>query len=924
MQDEALLAREPELEEIESFLADIVDGPAALVLEGTPGIGKTTLWLAAVARARELGHRVLAARPAETEIAFAFAALADLLGDAFAERRDELPPPQERALAAALLLEDPGDTADARTIAAATSSLLSLLAREGPLLVAIDDAQWLDPAARRALTFALRRLEGTVGVAVTVRSDAGAGAPLDLADALPPARLRTITVGPLSLGTVHHLVHERIGISPPRPVLSRLVADSGGNPYHALEIARLLAQEPPERRVDDPLPLPRTARELAADRLEPLSQAARAATLAAAAAGRPTTTLLAELLGDDAGTALAEAEAAGVLVLEGERIRFTHPLLASAAYGSPPAGERRALHERLAELSDEPEERARHLARSGADVDSSRAALIETGATRAWRRGGTDAAAELFEAARIVTPPDETIAIARRLLGAATAFNATGDFAAARTRAEEALALARDGTAAADALVLLAGLDWLEGAAGSATQRVEEALALTTGDPARQAPIYAAFIRFNFAYDLGRALEYAEAAVDRFDEGEHPLPLAHALADRLFAAALRGRPVATDMLDRALRLEERSASELTGGPQPMPLIWFHCTDAFEAARRRFAWEDAWLRQRGEELWRADRQSHLAVAELRSGDWRAAEALTADAVAVAERFDTSGPRAMMFEKRALVDAFRGRAGAARATLEALVARYEEAGQRWWAALTLSTLAVAERFDGDDAAADAALARMRRHALSVGVRDVLFDRSEPYRIEALVAAGDLRAARRELGRLARRGRVLPRAWIAAALPAATALVAAAEEGPAAGLAALSDADAAAAPFEAAWALLVRGRLQRRAKQKLAAAETLCAAAALFDELGTPAWAARAHAELDRVGLRRRAPGELTPSEQRVAELAASGLTNREVAATAFMSVKTVEANLARAYRKLGIRSRAELGARIARAEGTSAQT
>ena len=136
---------------------------------------------------------------------------------------------------------------------------------------------------------------------------------------------------------------------------------------------------------------------------------------------------------------------------------------------------------------------------------------------------------------------------------------------------------------------------------------------------------------------------------------------------------------------------------------------------------------------------------------------------------------------------------------------------------------------------------------------------------------------------------------------------------------------DVDVAAQlPFENGWTLLVRGRLHRRAKQRRAAAEALRAALEQFERLGASPWIERTRAELDRVGLRR-APAELTPTERRVAELAASGLTNREVANLAFMSPKTVQANLARVYRKLGISTRAELGARMAK-EGrqTAAQT
>jgi len=209
------------------------------------------------------------------------------------------------------------------------------------------------------------------------------------------------------------------------------------------------------------------------------------------------------------------------------------------------------------------------------------------------------------------------------------------------------------------------------------------------------------------------------------------------------------------------------------------------------------------------------------------------------------------------------------------------------------------------------------RMRELVDSVGVRDFLPDRSEPIHVESLVALGEGERARAELERLEERGRTFPRLWITVALPRARALVLAAEGDVSGALAALDELDldaAAKLPFELGRAQLVRGRLLRRTKQKRAAADTLREALATFERLGAPAWEAQARAELDRVGLRR-SPDELTATERRVAELAAEGLTNREVASKAYMSPKTVQANLTRIYRKLGIRSRAELGARMA---------
>jgi DNA-binding NarL/FixJ family response regulator len=247
---------------------------------------------------------------------------------------------------------------------------------------------------------------------------------------------------------------------------------------------------------------------------------------------------------------------------------------------------------------------------------------------------------------------------------------------------------------------------------------------------------------------------------------------------------------------------------------------------------------------------------------------------------------------------------------------LIDEANRSGRTAWETLFLSSLAFVEFAGGDYAVVDTALTRMYRCIEDTGARDFVPDRSEPLHVESLVALGEVERARGALARLEERGRVFPRLWIDVTLPRARAIVLAAEgefEKAFAALDALDEAAAAKLPFDLAWTLLVRGRLHRRAKQRHAAAEALRAALEQFERLGAPSWSDRTRAELDRVGLRR-APAELTPTERRVAELAASGLTNREVASKAFMSPKTVQANLARVYRKLGISSRAELGARM----------
>jgi DNA-binding CsgD family transcriptional regulator len=182
------------------------------------------------------------------------------------------------------------------------------------------------------------------------------------------------------------------------------------------------------------------------------------------------------------------------------------------------------------------------------------------------------------------------------------------------------------------------------------------------------------------------------------------------------------------------------------------------------------------------------------------------------------------------------------------------------------------------------------------------------------ELLVELGHLDRARGALVRLEHRGRTFPRTGIDVTLPRTQAIVLAAEGDLRGALEALESLDldtAARLPLELGWTWLTKGRLHRRAKQRRAAADAFAQAAAIFERLGVVAWAERARSELNAVGPRRRAPGEMTATELRVAELAAAGITNREIARAVFMSEKTVEAHITRVYRKLGIHSRAELG-------------
>ena len=921
----AIVGREGELALVDGFLNRLPTGPSALVIVGEAGIGKTTLWLETVRAAKARAFRVLEARPAESEVKLSYAALADLVGSGFDETRASLPLVQERAMASALLRSETDEPAPARTTATALVGVLNALAEQEPILLAIDDVHWLDLASEEALAFAVRRLPAQLGLLVARRSDPSEELPLDLGRALPPDRVDLLVPPPLTLAGLHHLIRSNLGTSLPRPLLVRLAEGSGGNPFFALEIGRVLASRADEYSAGEPLPVPRRLEELVGARVDGLSAAARHVVLAAAAIPRPTASNLAAALpADDTGAALLEAEEAGVLIGERGRIRFAHPLLASVIYGSASDERRRQLHGHLAAVVADPEERAHHLALSATEPDEQVAAELERVAEQAAKRGAPDAAAELLGASARLTPENQPDRLARRRLGQATAALAAGDVGGARALAEGAAA-SPVAAIRAQGEYLLGEILWIGGTWGPATEHLQAALAAAPGDENLAARIYPKLVTFTVAHDPARGVEYAEAALETLDPEWAAGAIASVVFDRFWAGLLLGQGEDPGLLERWRGLEAKAGPEAP--MSVIPLIHFHSVDDFEAARERHVAEDEWYRLRGDDGWRAERQAHRSFVEFRAGCWDEAERLVEESCAVVAQHERPGPWTMSFRFRAIVDAGRGRTERARATLLPLIDDAERSGRAWWKALMLSSLAFVEFAAGDHRAVDQTVTRLGETLETIGTRDMVPDRSEPFHIESLLVLGEHERARAVLARLEERGRIYPRLWITATLPRARALVLAAEGNVEAALAELDELDvdtASKLPFDLGWTLLVQGRLQRRLKRKRLAADSLARALAIFEQLGAPAWIDQTRTELGRVGLRR-APEGLTPTELRVAELAASGLTNREVASAAFMSPKTVQANLTRVYRKLGIRSRAELGARMSRqTEDGRAQT
>jgi len=919
-----LIGRDDELAVLADLFSRRDELPFAAVLEGEAGIGKTALWVAGVEVAAAASFTVLAARPSESETKIAYSVLRDLLGPSFAELSPELPAPQRRALEVALLLSDAaGNAPDRGVIGVATLSALGELASGLPVVVALDDAQWIDAASASALLFAVRRLDQLpVALLLTTRSaDAETELPA-LATALPAERVHHERLRPLSLGALHTLIRLRLGMTFPRPALFRLHQISGGNPFFALELARALERRGGVKEYDQDLPVPRLLRALIEERLVALPVGTREVLVYAAGLAQPSVPLLDAALDDDAEARLRPAVQAQVIELEGDRIVFTHPLLASVLVSVLTARERRSVHGRLAEVVPDPEERGRHLSLATERPDADVAEALDRAAGLAKLRGAPDAAAELLEHARRLTPADRPDDRRRRAVGAAEFYLEAGETDRAIKLLEEAVGVSPPGRVRAEALLRLA---WVRGYKDGfgAVDLLVEALAEAEGDVRTLAEIEDALAwARHMSGDLVAAARHARSALDLAEGLGEASILARALANIGLLDFLRGSGVDRAALDRALALEAKSADlRIMGQPSwllAMLQVW---TGEVDSARSTLNELHRRAAKAGDENAGPFILNYLSRLAWSEGDYTRADQYVDDAIAAALRNAQEPEQAFVLATKALVSAHRGRVDAANEVISEGLSLAIETGMRpaefefraisGFLALSL----------GDCASADAHLAPLRRDLAAGGFREpaVIALRFHADAIEALVGLGRLDEAEELVEELEERGRRLDRAWALATGARCRALLCSARGDLKGALPAFEDAIRAheqlSEPFELGRTLLLRGTVQRRLRQSRAARESLAAALDQFEAVGAPLWADRVKAELARIGGRAVSSSALTPAEARVAALVAAGRTNKEVAAELFISVHTVEAALTRVYSKLGVRSRSELARQLA---------
>ena len=914
-----VVGREEELAALAGFL-DGPPPPRILLLEGEAGIGKTTLWREGVALGAQRGLRTLSCSPAESETQLPFAAAGDLLGAQAGNVLDSLPSPQRRAIVAALLLEEvEGPPPDQRAIALAFLGALRVLAEEERLLVAVDDVQWLDGASAQLLEFVLRRIEDEpVTFLLAQRSSGSSRAPLGL-DRAPEEALRTLDVGPLTIGALHRLLRARLQARFPRPLLRRLHEASGGNPFYALELGRALAERDVDLDPGLPLPVPAPLRELVRDRIARQPEHVRHALAVAAALSGPTVFAV----GDDG--ALDAAVAAELIELDGDRVRFTHPLLAAEAYGAVGAERRRSIHRRLAESVGDVEERARHLALAATAPDGEIAAALDEAAQKAAARGAPEAAAELNKQAARLTPPDDVDAARRRRIEAARLSFVAGDSARARRLLDELLRELPPGPERARLLVLLANILYATEGMDAAVGACEQALAEPVDEPGLKAEIHATYA-FLLDEDNPRRVEHAQAALRLLSEADAADPRVEATALVSFAAAqyYLGRGLERVALERAIALEQ------TFEPPRVALRagtvlgeWLKYTDDFDAARRRLETAHRAALEEGDDSSLPDILSHLAELELWAGRWDLANQYAHECLQAAEQTRQEAWRAVNLYIRALVDAHCARIESARTHAEEALAVGERIESPWVIGISLWVLGFLDLSLGDLQAVDRHLTRADAIAESIGLIEPGQWRFHADHVEALIGLGELERAEALRDRLEARGRAGDRPWALATAARCRGLLLEARGHRDEALAAFTDAlrehERLPVPFERARTLLALGSVQRRANQKRVARESLDQALSVFDELGAPLWAEKARVEMGRIG-GRSAPrrGELTATEQAIADLVAAGHTNEEVAAALSLSPRTVAWNLSKIYRKVGVRSRTQLAAGLARAE------
>jgi DNA-binding CsgD family transcriptional regulator len=903
-----LVGRSGQLRALAAALTGAAQGKThVMVVCGDPGIGKSALLEVAREQAARVGFTTVTTSGIEFEQDVAFGGLLAAFRPLLA-LLDQLPELPANALRGALGLGAPiGKTL---SVYGAALSLVALAAEQGPVLLTVDDAQWLDRESMDALTFVAHRLRvDRVAIIFSVR-DGGS-----LADG---RRFPTMELAGLTPGDAADLLAP-LGIE--AAVAAECHARTGGNPLALLEAARHLSagEADGSEPLPDHLPVGRRLQDAFTARLADLEPAARYVLELAALEGTGDLRVIAAALDRgrnrtvDVEAVLHEADSSGLLVLADGRISWSHPLARAAVHQATAADRRRSLHRDLAHALDEVGQSERapwHFAQAALGPDEDVAHRLEASADAALVRGARVAAAQAFDAAAALSP--RPVDRARRTLAAADAWWSAGEPGETVARLEPAIAAGPEPVLRARMAVILGQAEsWLVGPARASARFETEAVAIGATEPALAAELWLhAAIAHLLRIEVDLARSCAAAGRRSALAAQDPAVIfgAEALASML--AVLTGdepaRPASAAMRDLLLAALQGGVAgsetlAVVGGFVDM--VGEDFSAAIELMRQ--------VVHMGEQ-WGMVGQCVFAVNVLadclwRSGRWAEARAELdqADSLAVSAGLREIAP--LNHAVLARVEAGMGREHACRchaAEAERLGAARGLDLTRSWSAAAIGLLEL-----GLGQMARAAAAFDTVSALAGHVRNPGWLWWQADAVESYAGAGRGDDAVANLERLEEQAGKAGGSWAAAVTARCGALVR--DRDPEDGFAtALDGFRSAGIPFEEARTLLLRGEHRLRRGHRRDGARDLVAARALFGRLGARPWAARAAHEETRTVSPSSLASNLTDAELRVALVVGEGASNREAASQLFLSIKTVDFHLQAIYRKLGIRSRSQL--------------
>lgn len=902
-----LVGREDECRELARLLRDAAKGAGrSLVIRGDAGMGKTALL--EFARGRAKSFQVAATTGVESESELAFGALVGMVRP-LAPYLPQLPEEQRSALEAAVAVRS-ASVAHRLSAFAGFLSLVGIAAEDRPVLLLVDDIQWVDRSSAEAILFVARRLGADrVGILMTARLHDEEGI-----DVRPIREMSLSGLGE-DAGIAVLRKHPRAARVAP-DIAERLVALTRGTPLALLEVPSLLSDA--QLRGDEPLPEPLPAgdaiREAFRRELSGLSRRSIDALriLAADDAGAIDAIQVALAARGLSLRALGPAERLGLVRVIGGQAEFRHPLLRSVIYHGSTPTQRRHAHRALARayaMRDRVRE-AWHRAAAAPGPDESIASALETAAADATSRGGHDSASMALERAAELTP--ERVDQARRRFQAGLAAWVGGQPARAARNLDSALRLTTDPVLRADVQRARGHLLY---AAGSLTDAfallLDEAVRVQDIAPQRAVAMLTEASTVSVgAADVGRSLvaaRLATAIAERADR-ESQFLAALALAHPLILGAR------TKQAKRLLKKWKPFATEYFSPPLSKPFDPIFGT-AFSYEDHAFGRQLLDTMHETARVQAPDRLPQvlatMAHVEIQSGDWLLALAHSTEASELARVLGQGATRSFALATLATVQAGMGREEArmhAELAIE-VAARTGARSMHAYGAHALGLHEFGRRRVEDAIQPFEETARLMREW---GIVDPFVIPWMPNLIEAYVLAGkrsDARALAADLSRLATRT-AMP--WAQAVAARCMGLLA--DDFDDQFRTSLGLSAALPTTFDHARTQLAYAERLRRAGRRREARPHLNAAIEAFRRLGAEPWVARAVAELggtaEHVRSRNDPEAQLSPQELQVALLVGEGKTNREVATALFVTAKTVEYHLSHVYRKLGIRSRTEL--------------